>query len=172
MTSASSDGGMDACSISSDNGRSPRHRAGGDQHHAATAFGDNGVGCGRRHQGRLEQLGRTEATPGGVSGGASCAISHNLQSNSSRCSRRPMTSTPSNHKRLNLNGRYELRWRNLSPTVEARNSAGLTINGDWQMAARSCTCHTIWTETGSCNALYSRLLRLYVYNEEHLPPQE
>jgi hypothetical protein len=39
MTSASSDGGMDACSISSDNGRSPRHRTGGDQHHAATAFG-------------------------------------------------------------------------------------------------------------------------------------
>jgi hypothetical protein len=49
----------------------------------------------------------------GMCGGAVCAISHNLQSNSSRCSRRPMTSTPSNHKRLNLNGRYELRWRNL-----------------------------------------------------------
>ena len=87
--------------------------------------------------------------PGGVCGGAVCAISHNLQSNASRCSGRPMTSTPSNHKRLNLNGRYELRWRNLSPTLEARNSAGHTINGDWQMAARSCTCHTIWTETGS-----------------------
>ena len=117
MTSASSDGGMDAGSLSSDNGRSPRHRAGGDQHHAATAFGDNGVGCGRRHQGRLEQLGRTEATPGGVSGGAVCAMSHNLQSNASRCNGRPMTSTTSNRKRLNLNCQYELPM--FSPTLEA-----------------------------------------------------
>jgi hypothetical protein len=56
--------------------------------------------------------------------------------------------------------------------MAARSSTCHTMDGDWQMAARSCTCHTIWTETGSCNALYSRLLRLYVYNEEHLPPQE
>ena len=108
--------------------------------------------------------------PGGVCGGASCAISHNLQSNSSRCSRRPMTSTPSNHKRLNLNGRYELRWRTLSPALEARSCTGHTMDGDWQLGVAPATPYGRRLAAG--NALYSRLLRLYVYNEEHLPPQE
>ena len=84
--------------------------------------------------------------PGGVCGGAVCAISHNLQSNSSRCSRRPMTSTPSNHKRLNLNGRYELRWRNLSPALEARNCTCHTMDGDWQLGVAPATP---WMVTGS-----------------------
>ena len=91
--------------------------------------------------------------PGGVCGGAVCAISHNLQSNASRCSGRPMTSTPSNHKRLNLNGRYELRWRE---TFRQRWRLGIApatpwmvtgsselhlphhMDGDWQLATH-CT---------------------------------
>ncbi len=107
-------------------------------------------------------------------GGAVCAISHNLQSNSSRCCRRPMTSTPSNHKRLNLNGRYELRWRNFSPALVARNptchATPWMVTGRWQLGVAPATPYGRRLAAG--NALYRRLLRLYVYNEEHLPPQE
>jgi hypothetical protein len=85
--------------------------------------------------------------PGGVCGGASCAISHNLQSNSSRCSRRPMTSTPSNHKRLNLNGRYELRWRNLRQRwrLGVPPATPWMVTGRWQLGVPPATP---WMVTG------------------------
>jgi hypothetical protein len=44
------------------------------------------------------------------------------------------------------------------------------MDGDWQMAVAPATPYGRRLAAG--NAQYSRLLRLYVYNEEHLPPQE